>query len=53
MLTVRQVKTDVLSSQKENILKKIAEKLKVPVSDINKFSIMKQSVDARNKNEIF
>ena len=53
MLTVRQVKVDALASQKENILKKVAQKLKVPVSDIKKFSIMKQSIDARNKNEIF
>ena len=53
MLRVRQVKVDVLSDSKENILKKVADKLKISVNDIDGFSIMKQSVDARNKNEIF
>lgn len=53
MLRVRQIKVEVTSDGKENIKKAIAKKLKNDVSRINDFLIKKQSLDARNKNEIF
>lgn len=52
MLRVRQVKVEVSTDSKENILKTIARKMKISVGDIDDFSIIKQSVDARNKNEV-
>ena len=53
MLRVRQIKIEVLSDNSENLKKTIAKKLKTKVDQIKSFSIKKQSLDARNKNEIF
>lgn len=53
MLRVRQIKVEVSSNSKENLEKAIAKKLRQPLSNIKTFSIKKQSLDARNKNEIY
>ena len=53
MLKVNQVKIDVLKDNNENHLKALARKLNVNISDIISYKIHKQSLDARNKNQIF
>ena len=53
MLRVRQIKVEVLSDNSDNLKKAIAKKLKIDVSEIREYKIKKQSLDARNKNEIF
>jgi len=53
MLRVRQVKIEVFSDTKENLLKAVAKKLKISCEDIGSISVFKKSIDARNKNEIF
>ncbi len=53
MLRVRQVKIEVLADGRENLLKAVAKKLKISRDDIEDIQIFKQSIDARNKNEIF
>lgn len=53
MLRVRQIKVEATSNNEENIKKALAKKLRIDISHIKSFSIKKQSLDARNKNEIF
>jgi len=53
MLRVRQIKVEVTSDNNDNLKKAIAKKLKIEVGQIKSFSIKKQSLDARNKKEIF
>lgn len=53
MIRVRQVKIEVLSDTKDNLLKAVAKKLKISKDCIEGISIFKKSIDARNKNEIF
>lgn len=50
MLRVRQVKVDVL---KKDIIVSLAKKLKVNENEIIDYEIIKESIDARNKNEIY
>lgn len=52
MLRIRQIKVEVLADNSENLKKAIAKKLKISENEIKSFSIKKQSLDARNKNEI-
>ena len=53
MLRVRQIKVEVTSDSKENLKKALAKKLRIDACDIDHLSIQKQSLDARNKHEIF
>ena len=53
MLRVRQIKVEVTSNNEENIKTALAKKLRVEINQIKDFSIKKQSLDARNKEEIF
>ena len=53
MLRVRQIKTEVFSDTQENLLKAVSKKLKIESRNIEKISVFKKSIDARNKNEIF
>ena len=53
MLRVRQIKIEVTKNNVENIKSELAKKLKVKEDYINEFYIRKQSLDARNKNEIY
>ena len=53
MLRVRQIKIEVSIDSKEMLLKSIAKKLKISKFMIKNYSIYKQSLDARKKNEIY
>lgn len=53
MITIRQIKVEVTKSSNLEIIKKIAKKIKVDFNDISDLVIEKQSLDARDKNEIF
>lgn len=53
MINVKQIKIEVTKSNDENIKKGIAKKLNIPVYDIEYFNIIKRSIDARNKEEIY
>ena len=50
MIRVRQVKVHVDST---NIVKKIASKLNIKETDIKNYKIIKESIDARDKNNLF
>ena len=50
MLRVRQVKVDVL---KKDIIASLAKKLKIKETDILDYEIIKESIDARNKDKIY
>lgn len=50
MLRVRQVKVDVL---KKDIVASLARKLKIDESDILDYEIIKESIDARDKDKIY
>ena len=51
MIRVRQIKTKINSS-KQDIIKKIANKLKINEKEIEEIKIKKKSIDARDKNNI-
>lgn len=53
MIRVRQLKIEVTLDNKENLIKAISKKLKVSKDSIKDIKIKKQSLDARNKNEIY
>lgn len=50
MIRVRQVKVNILDN---DILSSLCKKLKINKDEINDYKISKQSLDARNKNEIY
>ncbi len=52
MIRVRQIKIDVKKDNFESIKKKAALKLKINYKDIKDFSIVKQSIDARDKKSV-
>lgn len=52
MLRVRQVKIDILNDTEEKLKEKVALKLKVKQEDIKYISILKKSIDARDKKDI-
>ena len=51
MIRVRQIKTKI-NSPKQDIIKKIANKLKINEKEIEEIKIKKKSIDARDKNNI-
>lgn len=53
MITIRQIKVEVTKNTNEEIIKKISKKIKLDESDISDLVLEKQSLDARDKNEIF
>ncbi len=53
MIRVRQVKISILKDNPENIIKKISSKLRINTSEIENYKIVKKSIDARDKNNIF
>ena len=53
MYRVRQVKVLVENDNTNNLLESISKKTKLNISDIDKYKIVKKSIDARNKNEIY
>ena len=53
MIRVRQIKIEVSSDNKNALLKAISKKIKLSSDKIKNYKIKKQSLDARNKNEIY
>lgn len=52
MIRVRQVKVSIEKNTKEDILKAISKKLRIKISLIEDYKIIKKSIDARDKNNI-
>lgn len=52
MIRIRQIKINIDYNTQENITKEIARRLKVDFKSINEYKIKKQSLDARDKNNI-
>ena len=50
MIRVRQVKVLI---EEDNLLEKISKKLRINVSEIVNYKIVKKSIDARDKNNIY
>lgn len=53
MIRVKQIKIDALNKTDELIIEKIATKLRINKNKILEYKIKKESLDARNKNQIF
>lgn len=53
MLKVRQIKVEVLSDNEENRLRALLKKTKLKKDNIKSYKITKQSLDARDKNNIY
>lgn len=53
MIRVRQIKINVLKDSKEELLNNCAKKLKIKPIDIKNISIIKRSIDARKKPDLF
>ena len=53
MYRVRQVKVLAEVDNIDNLLKKVYKKTNIDISDISNYKIVKKSIDARNKNEIY
>ena len=52
VIKVRQIKVDIVNKSLEEIKRKTAQKLKINISDILDFKIVKESIDARKKENI-
>ena len=53
MIRVRQVKVKVLEDGEDTLLKNVSKKLAIKVSDISSYKIIKKSIDARDKKDIY
>ena len=53
MIRVRQIKVPVLEDSRESLFRKISKKMNISSSDILNYQIIKKSIDARNKSQIF
>ena len=53
MIRVRQVKLNILDDSIDNLIKMVSKKIKVKNSDILEYKIVKKSIDARYKPELF
>ncbi len=53
MIRVRQIKVEVLKNSDLEIRNKIAKKLNIKKEEIIDYKILKKSIDARNKNNIY
>ena len=51
MIRVRQIKVSILKDTKEELKKKISKKINV--TDFEIINIIKKSIDARDKNNIY
>ena len=52
MITIRQIKLSITSDEKTHLIKKVSNILKINNKDIISLSIIKKSLDARNKNNL-
>ncbi len=53
MIRVRQIKLDIKKDSFDNLQKKILTKLKIKINDLIEMKIIKKSIDARDKNNVF
>ena len=53
MIRVRQIKVPLIHDQEEVLLERLAHKVSISSSDIHNYRIVKKSIDARDKNNIF
>ena len=53
MIRVKQIKVNVLNDNKDVIIKLLSRKLRINVNDIFDYKIVKKSIDARYKPDIF
>lgn len=53
MIRLRQIKVSVIRNSKEEIIKRVAQKLNIKTSSIEEIKIIKKSLDARKKEELF
>ena len=53
MIRVRQIKVDVRNDSLENLYSSLVRKLKVNRSDIKSVNIIKRSIDARHKDNVY
>ena len=53
MIRVRQVKLNILDDSIDNLIKMVSKKIKVKNNDILEYKIVKKSIDARYKPELF
>ena len=53
MIRVRQVKLNILDDNIETLIKMVCKKIKIKKNDILEYKIVKKSIDARYKPELF
>jgi len=53
MIRVKQIKVNILNDNKDNIIKILSKKLKININEILDYRIVKKSIDARYKPDIF
>ena len=53
LIKLRQIKVDIVNDSEENLLNKIASKLRISKNEIIDYNIEKKSIDARDKSRIF
>ena len=53
MIRVRQVKISIFDDNKENLIKSITKKIKLSIDDIKNYKIVKKSMDARYKPDLY
>lgn len=53
MLRISQIKIDCLLNQEDNLKKSILKKLHINDSELIEYKIIKRSIDARDKNQVF
>ena len=51
MIRIRNIKLLIEEDNEENLLKKVSKKLRI--NNINNYKIVKKSIDARDKNNIY
>ena len=53
MIRISQIRIDASLNQEDNLEKYILKKIHIRESDLKNYKIIKRSIDARNKNQIF
>ena len=53
MIRVRQIKVPVLEDSIDYVLDKVSKKLRIPKNDIVSYQLVKKSIDARDKENVF
>ena len=53
MIRLRQIKVNIEENQTKSLLKKISKLLRIESSKIKNYTLIKKSLDARKKDELF